>query len=85
MVELQRVGNRYLILTSVDKSLLNRLLKNTTAESWEAARQIVLAQIPDKMTLEDAVRAVSIFGWRYTVPDPFTIRRALRFAARLAD
>lgn len=82
MVVLKRVGNGYLVLSPEEKDALNAVLANPSCDTWEDARSVVLARLPDPLTLEDAVRAVSLFGWRES-PDGFTLRRALRFAARL--
>lgn len=82
MVVLKRVGNAYLVLLPEEKDALNAVLAQPSHATWEHARNVVLARLPDPLTLDDAVRAVSLFGWRGS-PDAFTLRRALRFAARL--
>lgn len=72
-----------LFLSPEERRLINALLDDPSVEAWEDARTIVLAHTPDAMTLEEAVLAVALLGWR-DAPDAFTIRRALRLAARLA-
>lgn len=68
------------VLTREERAAINALLDTPNSATWAQARQVVVALRPEPLTLLDAVEAVSLFGFR-TVPDPFTLRRALRFAS----
>lgn len=76
--------NLKLILSAEERAAINALLDAPSVPTWAQARNVVVALRPEPVTLFDAVEAVSLFGFR-NVPDPFTLRRALRFASRLGD
>lgn len=73
--------NLKLVLTPDERSAINALLDAPSIATWIRACGVVIALRPEPLTLADAVDAVSLFGFR-NVPDPFTLRRALRFASR---
>lgn len=73
--------NLKLVLTREERSAINALLDAPSIATWVRACGVVVALRPEPFTLADAVDAVSLFGFR-NVPDPFTLRRALRFASR---
>lgn len=72
--------NLKLVLTPQERAAINALLDAPNIRTWTTAREVVVALWPEPLTLHDAVEAVSLFGFRH-VPDPFTLRRALRFAS----
>jgi hypothetical protein len=61
------------------RALLKRLLEAPDQRTWERARGIVIRPLP-VVTLAMAVRSVRSDGDTRSVPDPFTLYRALRFA-----
>lgn len=72
--------NLKLVLAAEERTAINALLDAPNPVTWTQARHVVVALRPEPLTLQDAVEAVSLFGFR-NVPDPFTLRRALRFAS----
>jgi len=74
--------NLKLVLSAEERAAINALLDAPNVHTWTKARDVVVALRPAPLTLLEAVEAVSLFGFR-NVPDPFTLRRALRFASRV--
>lgn len=80
MKELTECKNLYGPLPERDIRLLISMVHQPSAEIWELARRVVVSAAP-VMTLDMAVKLVAPPSLPQ-VPDPFTIRRAIRYAVR---
>ena len=60
------------------KALIRRFLESPEQDTWDQARQVIIARRP-VMTLGMAVRAVTRTDGP-AVPDPFTLYRAIKYA-----
>jgi len=67
-------------LSNNRKRLLERLLEAPDQQLWERARGLIIRAVPI-ITVQMAVRSVCQDHDESTVPDPFTLYRALRSAA----
>lgn len=60
------------------RALIHRFLANPGPDTWDQARQVIIARRP-VLTLGMAVRAVTR-GDGVAAPDPFTLYRAIKYA-----
>ena len=68
-------------LSDANQQLVTKMLAAPNAETWDEARRVAISQAP-LITLEMAVKRISNENEPVTaIPDPFTIYRALRYAA----
>ena len=66
-------------LSEARRTLLEQLLERPDQCTWERARGVIVRDIPI-ITLEMAVKSIRWNSDADSVPDPFTLYRALRFA-----
>lgn len=76
---IHRCRDPYGVLSDNRKLLLEQLLQTPDQCLWERARGLIIRPAP-LLTLESAVRAIRGSRHSASVPDPFTLYRALRYA-----
>lgn len=66
-------------LSANNKTLIEGMLHGGDGPTWQLAREIVISPLP-LMTLGMAVKRIARPIIAESIPDPFTIYRALRFS-----
>ncbi len=80
MRELKQCKDLYGPLSESNKRLLLQMLRRPDAGAWRMAKRIVITAAPI-ITLDMAVKMVAP-AWVKSVPDAFTVRRAILYALR---